>query len=55
MLELKVNERTRLAVELHDALSQTLTGVSMQIDTAGKGAKVTVVLPIPAWSGPCGA
>ena len=32
--ELKVNERTRLAVELHDALSQTLTGVSMQIDTA---------------------
>ena len=32
--QLKVNERTRLAVELHDALSQTLTGVSMQIDTA---------------------
>ena len=31
---LKVEERTRLAVELHDALSQTLTGVSMQIDTA---------------------
>ena len=32
--ELKVSERTRLAVELHDALSQTLTGISMQIDTA---------------------
>lgn len=32
--ELKVGERTRLAVELHDALSQTLTGISMQIDTA---------------------
>ena len=32
--ELKVNERTRLAVELHDALSQSLTGVSMQLDTA---------------------
>ena len=32
--ELKVNERTRLAVELHDSLSQTLAGVSMQIDTA---------------------
>lgn len=32
--ELRVRERTRLAVELHDALSQTLTGVSMQIDTA---------------------
>ena len=37
--ELKVNERTRLAVELHDALSQTLTGVSMQIDTAAGFAK----------------
>ena len=32
--ELKVAERTRLAFELHDALSQTLSGVSMQIDTA---------------------
>ena len=32
--DLKVSERTRLAVELHDALSQTLSGVSMQIDTA---------------------
>jgi signal transduction histidine kinase len=32
--ELKVYERTRLAVELHDSLSQTLTGVSMGIDTA---------------------
>jgi len=37
--ELKVNERTRLAVELHDALSQTLTGVSMQIDTAAGAAE----------------
>ena len=34
MSELKVGERTRLAVELHDVLSQALTGVSMQIDTA---------------------
>ena len=37
--ELKVVERTRLAVELHDLLSQTLTGVSMGIssiiDTVG--------------------
>ena len=32
--DLKVEERTRLAVELHDALSQTLTGVAMQIETA---------------------
>ncbi len=28
----KVRERTRLAVELHDSLSQGLTGVSMEID-----------------------
>lgn len=32
--ELKVEERTRLAVELHDSLSQTLTGVALQIDAA---------------------
>lgn len=41
--ELKVEERTRLAVELHDSLSQTLTGVALQIDAAacadGEGAK----------------
>jgi len=29
---LRVDERTRLAVELHDSLSQTLTGVSLQLD-----------------------
>ena len=34
--ELKVEERTRLAVELHDSLSQTLTGVALQIDAALK-------------------
>ena len=32
--ELKIEERTRLAVELHDSLSQTLTGVAFQIDAA---------------------
>ena len=32
--ELKTQERTRIAVELHDALSQTLAGVSMEIATA---------------------
>lgn len=32
---LKVYERTRLAVELHDSLSQTLTGVSFEVNTAG--------------------
>lgn len=32
--ELKVYERTRLAVELHDALSQNLAGISFEIDAA---------------------
>ena len=32
--EMRIEERTRLAVELHDALSQTLTGVAFQIDAA---------------------
>ncbi len=32
--KLKVYERTRLAVELHDSLSQTLTGISMGLDSA---------------------
>lgn len=34
--ETKVEERTRLAVELHDAISQTLTGVTLQVDSAGR-------------------
>ena len=36
--ELKVEERTRLAVELHDSISQTLTGVALQIDAAESAA-----------------
>ena len=32
--ELRVNERTNLAVELHDALSQNLTGLAFQLATA---------------------
>ena len=32
--ELKVEERTRLAVELHDSVSQTLTGIALQLDSA---------------------
>ena len=36
--DLKVNERTRLAVELHDALSQNLTGVSLQLDAVKRFA-----------------
>ena len=34
--DLRVLERTNLAVELHDALSQTLTGVSFELKTVGK-------------------
>lgn len=30
--DLKVEERTRLAIELHDTLAQTLAGVSLEID-----------------------
>ena len=44
--DLKVYERTRLAVELHDALSQNLAGISFEIDAAerlsltdGRGAQ----------------
>ena len=36
--DLKVYERTHLAVELHDSLSQTLSGVSMQIDAVERFA-----------------
>ena len=32
--DFKAQERTRLAVELHDSLSQTLTGVAMKINAA---------------------
>ena len=34
--ELRIGERTRLAIELHDSLAQNLTGVSLEIDTAMK-------------------
>ena len=34
--ELKTYERTRLAIELHDMLSQMLSGISMQIGTVRK-------------------
>ena len=34
--ELKTEERTRLAVELHDSLAQNLTGIALEIDTAAK-------------------
>ena len=35
---LKVIERTRIAVELHDSLAQSLTGASMEIETAKRRA-----------------
>ena len=34
--DLKVLERTRLAVELHDTLAQNLTGVCLEIETANR-------------------
>ena len=34
--ELRTDERTRLAVELHDSLSQTLTALACQIDSADR-------------------
>ena len=37
--ELKVGERTRLAIELHDALSQNLTGASLEVAAAASFAK----------------
>lgn len=36
---LRVEERTRLAVELHDSLAQVLTGISMEIETAQRCRK----------------
>jgi len=32
--QLRIDERTRLAVELHDSLAQNLTGISLQLDAA---------------------
>ena len=37
--ELRVEERTRLAVELHDSIAQNIMGVSLQLDTANKLAR----------------
>ena len=39
--DLKVEERTRLAVELHDTLAQNLTGIALQIDAAQMAAEET--------------
>ena len=34
--ELRIDERTRLAVELHDSISQNLTGVALEINSADR-------------------
>ena len=43
--EIKVEERTRLAVELHDSISQTITGIAFQVDSAitANGGRVPAV------------
>ena len=38
---LKTDERTRLAIELHDSIAQNLTGVAMEIETARRLAPPT--------------
>ena len=37
--KLRVDERTRLSVELHDSISQNLTGIALEINAAGRKAK----------------
>lgn len=37
--ELRIGERTRLAVEIHDSLSQYLVGVAYQVDAAAKALR----------------
>ena len=38
LAELKTSERTRLAAEIHDSISQILTGAAMQLDAGEPGA-----------------
>lgn len=52
---LKYAERTRLAIELHDSIAQTLSGISMQVDTAAdlateNGARTREILSIASHS-----
>lgn len=44
--QLRIDERTRLAVELHDSLAQNLTGISLRLDAAkmAEGEDRTVAL-----------
>ena len=41
--EKKVEERTRLAVELHDSISQTLTGIAMQLEVGNTDTAKTML------------
>ena len=41
LAEKKTEERGRLAVELHDSISQTLTGVAMQVDAASQSDAIS--------------
>ena len=41
--EKRVEERTRLAVELHDSLSQTLTGVALQLEVGNTDTARTML------------
>ena len=41
--EKKVEERTRLAVELHDSISQTLTGIAMQLEVGNNQTAKTML------------
>ena len=41
--EKKVEERTRLAVELHDSISQTLTGIAMQLEVGNNETAKTML------------
>jgi len=43
LAEQKVEERTRLAVELHDSVSQTLTGIALQLDGGETEAAKTLL------------
>ena len=38
--ELRIDERTRLAVELHDSISQNLTGVALEVSTASRSLDI---------------
>ncbi len=44
--ELRMQDRTRLAVELHDTISQNITGATMQIGTAAQFVKTDAELAI---------